>query len=107
MARERGDVMKIDREFVVVGLPLGPLLVVLGYAVLRQSGVVITDLMLCLLLVLPTAVLLVVAAVAGVLRRDTSRWVSITIGMTVGTVGVAAVVVGAISAIAWMISDPG
>lgn len=100
--------MKIDRRSVVAGLQLGPLLVLVGgYAVLLKSGAVISDLMLCLLLVLPTAVLVVAAAVAGVLRRDASRWVSMAIGVAVGTVGVAAVVVGGISAIAWMISDPG
>jgi hypothetical protein len=73
MACGRGGVV-IDRGSVLVGLPLGPLLVVGGYAALLKSGAVISDVMLCLLPVLPTAVLLVAAAVAGVLRRDTSRW---------------------------------
>ena len=71
------------------------------------SGVVISDLMLCLLLIWPTAVLLVVAVVAAVLRRDALRWSSMAVGVMVGTVGVVAAVVGAISAIAWMISEPG
>lgn len=62
-------------------------LILVGYTVLLKSGLVISDLMLCGLIVWPTAVLLVVAAV--------------------GTVGVTAVVVGGISAIAWMMSDPG
>jgi hypothetical protein len=68
--------MKIDRGFVVTGLPLGPLLVAGGYAVLLKSGAVINDVMLCLLLVWPTAVLLVVAAVAAVWGRDVTRWIS-------------------------------
>jgi hypothetical protein len=67
---------------------------------------VISDRMLCLLRVWSTAVLLVAAAVAAVLRRDASRWVAMAIGVTVGTVGVTAVVGGGISAIAWLISDP-
>jgi hypothetical protein len=60
--------VKIDRRFIVAGLPLGPLVVLVGYAVLLKSGAVISDLMLCLLLVWPTAVLLVGAAVAAVCR---------------------------------------
>jgi hypothetical protein len=98
--------VKIDRRSVVAGLPLGPLLVLVGYAGLLTSGAVISDVMLCLLLVWPTTVLLVVAAVAAVWGRDVTRWISMAIG-TVGTVGVPAVIVGGISAIAWMISDPG
>lgn len=99
--------MKIDRRFVVAGLPLGPLLVLAGCAVLLKSGAVMSDLMLCVLLVFPTALLLVAAAVAVVLQRDVTRWISMAISVTLGTLGVAAVVVGGISAIAWMISDPG
>jgi hypothetical protein len=97
--------VKIDRGFVLVGLPLGPLPLAVGYVALRQSGVVISDLMLCLLIVCPTAVMLVAAAVAAVLRRDATRWISMATGVIVGTVGVAAVVTGGFSAIAWMISD--
>jgi hypothetical protein len=75
MAWGRGDV-KIDRGSVLVGLPLGPLLVVGGYAALLKSGAVISDLMLCLLLVWPTAVLVVVAAIAAICGRDVTRWIS-------------------------------
>jgi hypothetical protein len=64
--------VKIDRRF-SYGLPIGPLLVLVGYAVLLKSGALISDLMLCLLLVWPTAVLLLAAAVAVVLGRDASR----------------------------------
>jgi hypothetical protein len=84
----------MDRRFVVAGLSLGPLLVLVAYAVLLKSDAVISDLMLCLLLVWPTAVLLVTALVAVVLRRERSHWVFMAIGVTVGTEGVAAVVVG-------------
>jgi hypothetical protein len=56
--------------------------------------VVISDLMLRGLLVFPTAVLLVAAAVAAVWGRGASRWFSMAIGVAVGTVYVAAVVVG-------------
>jgi hypothetical protein len=38
MAWGRGDV-KIDRGFVLVGLPLGPLRLVVGYLALLTSGV--------------------------------------------------------------------
>jgi hypothetical protein len=54
--------VKIDRRSVVAGAPLGPLLVLVGYAVLRQSRTPINDVMLCALLVVPTVVLLVAAA---------------------------------------------
>jgi hypothetical protein len=97
----------IDRRFVVAGLPFGPLLVLVGYDVLLESGAVISDLMLYLLVAFPTAVLLVAAAVAAVWGRGASRWFSMAIGVAVGAVYVAAVVVGGISAITWMISDPG
>jgi hypothetical protein len=85
--------MKIDRGFVATGLPLGPLLVLVGYAVLLKSGAVISDLMLCLLLAFPTVVLLVAAAIATVCRRDATRWFSMVIGAALGTVIVAVVVV--------------
>ena len=98
--------MKIDRGFVVAALPLGPLEVLAGHMALLASGAVISDLMLCARLVFPS-LLLVAAAVAAVWRRDVARWVSMAIGAAVGTVGVAALVVGGISAIAWMISDLG
>jgi hypothetical protein len=106
VACRRGDVVKIDRGFLVVGMPFAPPLVLVGYAVLLKSGTTITDPMLCALLVFPTAAMLVLAAVAVVLRRGVIRWLSMAIGVTVGTVGVA-VVGGGISAIAWMISGPG
>jgi hypothetical protein len=67
--------VKVDRRFVVAALPLGPVLVLVGYLALLTSGVVVSDLMLCGLLVFPTAVLLVAAAVAAVWRRGASRWV--------------------------------
>jgi hypothetical protein len=69
MAWGRGDV-KIDRGFVVTGLPLGPLLVLVGYAAQAQAGTTITDLMLCALVAFPIVVLLVAAAIAAVCRRD-------------------------------------
>jgi hypothetical protein len=99
--------MKIDRGSIVAGLPLGPLLVVVGYTVLRKSHVTINDLLLWVLVAFPTAVMLVAAVVAAALRLDAIRWFSMAIGAAVGTVFVAALVVGGISAIAWMISDPG
>jgi hypothetical protein len=86
MACGRGVVVTIDRRYVVAGVPVGPVLVLVGCAVLQQSGLVISDLMLCLLLDWPTAVLLVTAAITVVVRRDALRWVSMAIGVTVGTV---------------------
>jgi hypothetical protein len=103
----RGCGVKVDRGSIVAGLPLGTAAGLADHGVVLQSDVVDSDLMPWVLLVWPTAVLLAAAAVAAVWRRDVARWSSMAIGAAVGTVCVAAVVVGGISAIAWMISDPG
>jgi hypothetical protein len=87
-------------------MPLGPLLVVLGYAVMLQANTTIADAMLWVLLIWPTTVLLLFATAASVFQLDAARWFSLAAGAILGTVSVAVVVIGGISAIAWMISDP-
>ena len=98
--------MRPDRRFVMVGLPLGPLLTLTGYLVLMQSGTTITDAMLVGLLIFPTALLLLAAALDAVLRREARRWVSMAIGTAAGSAVTAIVVGGGIWLIASMLSDP-
>jgi heme/copper-type cytochrome/quinol oxidase subunit 4 len=98
--------VKVDRELVFVGLPLGPLLTLIGYLVLMQSGATITDTMLVGLVIFPTALVLLGAALATVLHLGARRWVSIAVGTAVGTAVAVVIVGGGISLIAWMLSDP-
>ena len=98
--------MRVDRRLVIAALPLGPLLTVVGYLVLMQSGSRISDTMLLGLVCFPTALLLCAAALAVLLRRHSTRWVSLAIGTAAGTAVTALVVGGGISLIAWMLSDP-
>lgn len=98
--------MRVDRRFVFGALPLGALLTLVGYLVLMQSGTTISDAMLIGLVCLPTALLLCAAVLAVLLRRDSTRCVSLAIGMAVGTATMVVVVDGAIALIAWLISDP-
>ncbi|MDT5119423.1 MAG: hypothetical protein QOE30_5162 [Mycobacterium sp.] len=98
--------MKVDREDVVVGLPLGPLLTLIGYLALMQSGATITDTMLVGLVIFPTALVLLGAALAALLDLGARRWVSIAVGTAAGTAVAVVIVGGGISLIAWMLSDP-
>ena len=98
--------MKVDREPVFVGLPLGPLLTLIGYLALMQSGATITDTMLVGLVIFPTALVLLGAALAAVLHLGTRRWVWIAVGTAAGTAVAVVIVGGGISLIAWMLSDP-
>jgi hypothetical protein len=97
----------VDRRFVIGGLPLGPLLTVVGYLVLMLSQARISDAMLLALVCVPTGLLLLAAVLAALLRRDATRWVSLAIGTALGTAVTAVVVGGGIWLIAWMLSDPG
>jgi choline-glycine betaine transporter len=47
------------------------------------------------------------AAVTAGIRRDPTAWVSMAVGATIGTLALAVIVAGGISALAWMLSDPG
>jgi hypothetical protein len=96
----------LDRRLIVAGLPLGPLLTLVGYLVLMQSSARISDATLLGLVCLPAALLLIAAALAALLRRNTSRWISLAIGTTLGTAVTVAIAGGGISLIARMLSDP-
>ena len=99
--------MRVDRRWAVTALPLGPALILVGYVALAKTQAPITDAMLVGLLVYPTVALALGAVVAAGLRRDPTAWVSMAVGATIGTLTLAVVVVGGISTLAWMLSDPG
>ncbi|KAA0086513.1 hypothetical protein CIW52_00830 [Mycolicibacterium sp. P9-64] len=99
--------MRFDLRCAINSLPLGPALVLVGYGALATVHAPITDPMLVALLTYPTAVLLLGAVVTAALRRDPTAWVSMALGATVGTLGAAIIVGGGISALGWMLSDPG
>jgi hypothetical protein len=99
-------VRRLDRRLVIAALPLGPLLTLVGYLVLMQSSARISDATLLGLVGSPTALLLVAAALAALLRRNAGRWISLAIGTALGTAATVALVGGGISLIAWMLSDP-
>lgn len=77
-----------------------------GCALLMFSHAGISDPMLLGLVIFPTALLLLAAALAALLRRDTTRWISIAIGTAAGTAVTVVVVGGGISLLARMLSDP-
>jgi hypothetical protein len=56
---------------------------------------------------LPTVALVLGAAVTAGIRRDPTAWVSMAVGATIGTLALAVIVAGGISALAWMLSHPG
>jgi hypothetical protein len=82
-------------------------LVLVGYVALTKVHAPITDATLVALVAYPTVALLLGAVVTAAIRRDPTAWVSMAVGTTVGTLGAAIVVVGGISALGWMLSDPG
>lgn len=97
---------KVQGRCVVAGLPFGPILILAGFQGLRMSDTELTDQVLWGLLAFPTAVLLVPAVVASASPRDAMRWVAMAIGAAVGTAVMVVIVIGGISALTWMISDP-
>jgi hypothetical protein len=99
--------MRLDRRRVITALPFGPLLTLLGYLALTESSLTISDTMLLGLIAFPTALVLLAAALAALLSRDAGRWVSTALGVAAGTALMLVVVLGGISLIAWLISDPG
>jgi hypothetical protein len=100
-------VVRFDRRSALTALPLGPVLILAGYVGLATAQTPITDAMLVGLLVYPAVALLLGAVVTAVLRRDATVWVSMAACATIGTVALAIVVGGGISALASMLSDPG
>jgi hypothetical protein len=99
--------MRLDLRWALAALPLGPVLNLAGYVVLAKTMAPITDVMLVGLLVYPTVALLLGAAVTAAIRRDPTAWVSMAAGVTAGTLVLATVVGGGLSALGWMLSDPG
>jgi hypothetical protein len=99
--------MRFNRRWAVTALPLGPVLILVGYVGLAKTQSPITDAMLVGLLIYPTVALLLGAVVAAALRRDPAAWVSMAVGPTIGTLALAVVVGDGISALAWMLSAPG
>ena len=99
--------LTVDARSMIAGLPLGPLLVLVGYLGLAKLDVTISDTMLVVVVVFPTVLLMSTAVVAAIRRRRVVGWVSMAIGATVGTVALAVIVLGGISLLAMMISDPG
>ena len=99
--------MRFDRRWALTALPLGPVLILAGYVGLAKTPAPITDAVLVGLLVYPTVALLFGAVVAAGIRRDPTAWVSMAVGATIGTLALTVIVGGGISALAWMLSDPG
>ncbi len=98
--------MTVDRRIAIASLPLGPLLTMVGYAAMMLSHARISDPMLLGSVIFPTALLLLAAALAALLHRDATRWISVAIGTAAGTVVTVVVVGGGISLLAWMLSEP-
>lgn len=99
--------MRFDLRWAATALPLGPALILVGYVGLTKTQAPITDTMLIGLLAYPTVALLLGAVATAAIRRDPTVWVSMAVGVTLGTLVLAIVVGGGISALAWMLSDPG
>lgn len=89
------------------GLTLGPLAAMSALLVMVLSGALWTGTLAFIALVCPTAIFLILALISLVRRGDTSWWVFSVVGSVLGTVLVCAAILGTISGIAWMLSDPG
>lgn len=94
---------RIDRAALGLALPLGPLLVLVGFMALMASDVTIGNAHLVGVVAWPTAAALLVTAVAHGHRR---WWLSAPLGCAVGTVVAVGAVVGLISGLAYLLSDP-
>lgn len=101
-----GRKIPISRGPFIGGLVLGPVLLLAGFVELVGIRSHLSDATMWGLLAFPTVVLLLAAAVAALLRRNAARWLSIAIGAAVGSVVASAVVVGGITGLAYMLSDP-
>lgn len=95
--------MRFDGPAFRSALPVGPLLAIGGYAVLLLSGARVGDWMLAGLLLWPT---LGALAVAVVRPGQRVRWLSAALGALAGTALVVGLILGVITAIATMLSDP-
>lgn len=98
-----GSTTRFDASGFATGLPVGPLLVIVGYAVLRGTDVTLTDPVLVGLVAWPVVPALVAALVLPAHRR---WWLWLAAGCVAGTVLAVALVVGLISGLAYLLSDP-
>jgi hypothetical protein len=89
------------------GLTLGPLATLSALLVVMPADAPGTGAPVIAALVGPTAIFLILALMSIVRRGNTTWWVSSALGAVVGTALVAAAILGTISGIAWMLSDPG
>lgn len=90
------------------GFTLGPLSTVSALLVIMLVEVPRTGAPVVAAVVGPTTIFLILAVVSFARRQGrTSWWVFSALGAVIGTTLVAAAILGAISGIAWMLSDPG
>lgn len=89
------------------GLTLGPLSTVSAMQVLMLLDVSQIPAVLLTVLVAPTVTLLLLALIAVLRGGHVAWWVFSALGTVLGTTVVAGAVLGAISGIAWLLSDPG
>ncbi|WP_127792251.1 hypothetical protein [Agromyces sp. LHK192] len=85
-----------------IGAVIGAIAPFLGYQAATALLPSVTDLGLILIAIAPTALLLVSAVVPA----WRGRAIAIAIGCACGTIVTLAIVLGGISAIAWLLSDP-
>lgn len=89
------------------GLTLGPLSTVSAMLVLMLLDVPQIPAVLLTVLVAPTVTFLLLALIAVMRGGHVAWWVFSAFGAVLGTTVVAGAVLGAISGIAWLLSDPG
>lgn len=90
------------------GLTLGPLGTVSVLLLMLLAEVPRTGAPVVAAVVGPTTIFLILALVSLVRRHGaTAWWVFSALGAIIGTALVAAAILGTISGIAWMLSDPG
>lgn len=90
------------------GLTLGPLGTVLALLLMMLAEAPRTGAPVVAAALGPTTVFLILALVSLVRRQGgTSWWVFSALGSIIGTALAGAAILGTISAMAWMLSDPG
>ena len=90
------------RAGVFIGAATGVLGVPLGYVLLQSLGVIVTDALLLACAAAPTALWLVAAAIG----RFRPWLVRAVVGSAIATILLVGGVLGGISLIAWLLSDP-
>lgn len=89
------------------GLTLGPLGTASAMLVLTLLDVPLLPAVLLTVFAAPTVAFLLLALIAVIRGGNVAWWVISAIGAVVGATVVAGAILGAISGIAWMLSDPG